>query len=145
MFYAFYCIYRIYDTLLVFPLDFMCCMRVPLCRFLLEIVNEFSGLNFYDTCFEYINLHSAKKVRFPKGKKAKPGVEIVVDKVTVEEEPTDLTNPVVAAKERAKRRSQITAELFSEDNRGISNDISAAEVTYEVCFLKFSLSCYVDG
>lgn len=73
----------------------------------------------------------AKKVRFPKGKKAKPGVEIVVEKVQVEEEPTDLTNPVVAAKERAKRRSQITAELFSEDNRGISNDISAAEVTYE--------------
>lgn len=84
-------------------------------------------------------------MRFPKGKKVKPGVEIVVDKVKVEEEPTDLTNPVVAAKERAKRRSQITAELFSEDNRGISNNISAAEVTNEVCFLNFSLSYYVDG
>ncbi|MED6195349.1 hypothetical protein PIB30_037090 [Stylosanthes scabra] len=76
----------------------------------------------------------AKKVRFPKGKKVKPGEEVVVEKVTAEkeeEEPTDLLNPQAAAKERAKRRSQITSELFTDDTGGASNDVTAAEVTYE--------------
>ncbi|KAK4271251.1 hypothetical protein QN277_019970 [Acacia crassicarpa] len=72
-----------------------------------------------------------KRVRFPKGKKARPGDEPVVDKGPVEEDTDDMMNPRHAAKERAKRRSQITTELFSEDSRGIANDISAAEVKYE--------------
>lgn len=77
----------------------------------------------------------AKRVRFPKGKKVRPGDEVVlVEKGKAEEDENDLTNPRNAAKERAKRRSQITTELFSEDSRGIANDISAAEVRYEVCF-----------
>lgn len=81
-----------------------------------------------------MNLYRAKRIRFPKGKKVKPGDEVVVvDKGNVEEEEeaTDLMNPQVAAKERAKRRSQITAELFTDDTGGV--DVSAAEVTYEVC------------
>ncbi|BAT86869.1 hypothetical protein LR48_Vigan09g264200 [Vigna angularis] len=75
----------------------------------------------------------AKRVRFPKGKKVKPGDE-VVDKGNVEEGEVDLTNPQVAAKaakERANLRNQFTAELFSEDTGGIGIDLSVGEVTYE--------------
>ncbi|XP_022141936.1 CD2 antigen cytoplasmic tail-binding protein 2 [Momordica charantia] len=71
-----------------------------------------------------------KRVRFPKGKKVKPG-DAFVDKGKAEESPKDLTDPRFAAKERAKRRNQMTADLFSEENRGLVNNISAAEVTYE--------------
>ena len=46
----------------------------------------------------------------------------------------DLTDPRLAAKERAKRPNQMTADLFSEENRGLVNDTLAAEVTYEVRF-----------
>ncbi|CAL5183202.1 unnamed protein product [Lathyrus oleraceus] len=69
-----------------------------------------------------------KRVRFPKKKKGSQ-VDVVVEQVIVEENVNDLSNPVVAAKERVKRRNQITAELLSEENGGIS--VSAAEVTYE--------------
>ncbi|KAF7803713.1 CD2 antigen cytoplasmic tail-binding protein 2 [Senna tora] len=72
-----------------------------------------------------------KRVRFPKGKKVRSEDEVVVVKDKVEDE-NDLTNPRNAAKERAKHRSQMTTELFSEDSRGIVNDISAAEVKYEI-------------
>jgi len=78
-------------------------------------------------------LYSAKRVRFPKGKKGKP-VEVIVEKVIAEEDVNDLSNPAVAAKERVKRRNQITAELISDENGGISK---VAEVTYKVCFLLF--------
>ncbi|KAL4036693.1 hypothetical protein IC575_000257 [Cucumis melo] len=71
-----------------------------------------------------------KRVRFPKGKKLKSG-DAFLDKGKAEETPDDLTDPRLAAKERAKRRNQMTADLFSEENRGLVNDISAAEVTYE--------------
>ncbi|KAI4296357.1 hypothetical protein L6164_036322 [Bauhinia variegata] len=71
-----------------------------------------------------------KRVRFPKGKKVRPGDE-VVEKADIEEDVGDLMKPRHAAKERENRRNQIAAELFSEDNRGITNDISAAEVRYE--------------
>ncbi|XP_058771741.1 uncharacterized protein LOC131645100 isoform X2 [Vicia villosa] len=70
----------------------------------------------------------AKRERFPKKKKGKQ-VDVVVEKVITEENVNDLSNPIVAAKERVKRRNQITAELLSEENGGVS--ISAAEVTYE--------------
>ncbi|KAG5025795.1 hypothetical protein JHK82_021687 [Glycine max] len=70
--------------------------------------------------------------RFLKGKKVKPGDEVVVDKANVEEGEVDLMNPkIAAAKERAKLRNQITAELLRESAGGITNDLSAAEVTYE--------------
>ncbi|CAJ2648994.1 uncharacterized protein LOC123909890 isoform X1 [Trifolium pratense] len=72
----------------------------------------------------------AKRVRFPKGKKGKP-VDVIVEKVIVEENVNDLSNPVVAAKERMKRRNHITAELLSEEHGVISNNISAAEVKYK--------------
>ncbi|KAF5951896.1 hypothetical protein HYC85_009840 [Camellia sinensis] len=72
-----------------------------------------------------------KRVRFPKGKKVKPGNE----KVDVWKPSEDLTSEQVdarnAAKERAMQRNQITAELLSEENRGMLHDISAAEVRYE--------------
>ncbi|XWS68305.1 hypothetical protein CRYUN_Cryun04dG0079100 [Craigia yunnanensis] len=71
-----------------------------------------------------------KRVRFPKGKKVKPGEE-AVDKVDVEDGSGDLKDPLLAAKERAKRRNQITTELFTEDGRGMLKDVSAAEVAYE--------------
>ncbi|KAK2442768.1 CD2 antigen cytoplasmic tail-binding protein [Trifolium repens] len=70
----------------------------------------------------------AKRLRFPKGKKGKP-VDVIGEKVIiVEENVNDLSNPVVAAKERMKRRNQIAPELLSEE---ISNNISAAEVKYK--------------
>ncbi|XP_062176806.1 uncharacterized protein LOC133881788 [Alnus glutinosa] len=71
-----------------------------------------------------------KRVRFPKGKKVKAGDE-VVDRGEAEDAPSDLMNPRHAAKERAKRRSQFTAELFTEESRGIINDVVAAEVDYK--------------
>ncbi|KAK7412132.1 hypothetical protein VNO78_03580 [Psophocarpus tetragonolobus] len=82
---------------------------------------------------EFIKKPLAKRVRFPKGKKVKTEDE-VVDKENVEEGKVDLMNPQIAAKaakERAKHRNKITAELFSEGTGGIINDLSAAEVTYE--------------
>ncbi|KAK8656463.1 hypothetical protein V6N13_098413 [Hibiscus sabdariffa] len=69
-----------------------------------------------------------KRVRFPKGKKVKPGE--AVNRVEIEDGSGDLTDPRLAAKERAKRRSQITTELFAEDGRGMLHDVSAAEVSY---------------
>ncbi|KAK3414160.1 hypothetical protein EUGRSUZ_I02666 [Eucalyptus grandis] len=75
---------------------------------------------------------SQKRVRFPKGKKVKPGDEAAVKRPVVEDKaPSDAKDARLAAKERASRRSQITAELFSEDSRGGANDISSAEVAYE--------------
>ncbi|GLT62587.1 hypothetical protein SLA2020_352100 [Shorea laevis] len=71
-----------------------------------------------------------KRIRFPKGKKVKQGDE-VVDRGEAEDAPSDLMNPRFAAKERAKRRSQFTAELFTEESRGIINDVVAAEVDYK--------------
>lgn len=77
-----------------------------------------------------------KRVRFPKGKKVKPGDEAAVRLPVVEEEvPSDARDARLAAKERASRRNQITAELLGEDSRGIANDISSAEVAYEVGLL----------
>ncbi|XP_045810180.1 uncharacterized protein LOC123904576 [Trifolium pratense] len=57
--------------------------------------------------------------------------DVIVEKVIVEENVNDLSNPVVAAKERMKRRNHITAELLSEEHGVISNNISAAEVKYQ--------------
>lgn len=65
----------------------------------------------------------------------KPGNETVdIVKDNADDGPADLKNPHFAATERAKRRSQMTFELCSEESEGIVNDITAAEVTYEVCF-----------
>ena len=57
----------------------------------------------------------------------KPGEE-AVNRVDVEDGSGDLKDPCLAAKERAKRRNQITTELFTEDGRGVLNDVSAAEL-----------------
>ncbi|XP_059648066.1 uncharacterized protein LOC132294287 [Cornus florida] len=76
-----------------------------------------------------------KRVRFPKGKKVKPGVEVV--DLRAEDGPSSkLKDPRLAAKDRATRRSKMTTELFSEENRGMLPEISAAEVQYEVRFNK---------
>ncbi|XP_021282695.1 uncharacterized protein LOC110415299 isoform X2 [Herrania umbratica] len=77
-----------------------------------------------------VNMLRQKRVRFPKGKKVKPGEE-AVNRVDVEDGSGDLKDPRLAAKDRAKRRSQITTELFTEDGRGTLNDVSTAEVAYE--------------
>ncbi|KAE8729598.1 hypothetical protein F3Y22_tig00003507pilonHSYRG00125 [Hibiscus syriacus] len=71
-----------------------------------------------------------KRARFPRGKKVKPGEE-AVNRVDIVDGSCDLTDPRFAAKERAKRHCQITTELFAEDGRGMLNDVSAAEVSYE--------------
>lgn len=89
-----------------------------------------------------------KRVRFPKGKKVKPdGAGVVVPGVIGAAAPPpstlppDLSDPRVAAKERADRRAkieatrtQMTTELFNdEESRGMLSDITAAEVNYQVC------------
>ncbi|XVE93122.1 hypothetical protein REPUB_Repub01dG0163000 [Reevesia pubescens] len=71
-----------------------------------------------------------KRVRFPKGKKVKPGEE-AVNRVHIKDGSGDLKDPRLAAKERAKCWNQITTELFTEDGRGMLNNVSAAEVAYE--------------
>lgn len=66
---------------------------------------------------------AAKRVRFPKGKKVKPQDEQARgggDGIG----PAPSTDPSLAAKERAKRRSSQISELCKDD------DPSAAEVTY---------------
>ncbi|XP_043719338.1 CD2 antigen cytoplasmic tail-binding protein 2 isoform X2 [Telopea speciosissima] len=71
-----------------------------------------------------------KKVRFPKGKKVKVGDEVA--NVSKDEEvPGEGKTARLAAKERAKRRNQITAELFSEEGSAGFTDVLAAEVHYE--------------
>ncbi|ONK74039.1 uncharacterized protein A4U43_C03F2160 [Asparagus officinalis] len=76
--------------------------------------------------------HSAmeKKVRFPKGKKAKRGEgDGVVHRRDDEDEDLDaVVDPRLAAKERAKRRSQIREEELFRDQQA---DVSAAEVYYD--------------
>ena len=58
----------------------------------------------------------------------KSGDEIVDRSKAEEEGPSERKDPRLAAKERAILRNEITAQIFSED----SNDLSAAEVAYEV-------------
>ena len=55
-----------------------------------------------------------------KGRKVKPG-DSFVDKGKAEESLNDLTDPRLAAKERANRPNQMTADLLSEENRGLVN------------------------
>ena len=75
------------------------------------------------------------RVRFPKGKKVKPAATEEVGRAE-NDDPNDLSNPRFAAKERAKRRSQITAELIAEESSsGILNDVAAAEVSYKVRYV----------
>ncbi|XP_058085926.1 uncharacterized protein LOC131233278 isoform X2 [Magnolia sinica] len=71
-----------------------------------------------------------KRPRFPKGKKVKKDDGISAPELA-EVHPSGWTDPRLAAKERAKRRNQITAELFSEQGAGILQDVSSAEVNYE--------------
>lgn len=74
-----------------------------------------------------------KKARFPKGKKVKRDDEY--DKIEAdgipEMGPRASTDPRLAAKERAMRRNQIMAELFSDQSNGVHQEIYAAEEDYE--------------
>ncbi|XP_031491660.1 SUPPRESSOR OF ABI3-5 [Nymphaea colorata] len=73
-----------------------------------------------------------REVKFPKGKKAKQGVEPLFDDASAGGGgPVRSTDPRVAAKERAVRRNQITAELFKDQDKGTPADIASAEVDYE--------------
>ncbi|XP_021753172.1 CD2 antigen cytoplasmic tail-binding protein 2-like [Chenopodium quinoa] len=80
------------------------------------------------------NKNNQKRVRFPKKKKLKG--EAAPEPVAVKEEaevagPVDLSDPRVAAKERAKRRVHMTTQLFTEDGEVEVAHISAAEVQYQ--------------
>ncbi|CAO2813857.1 unnamed protein product [Amaranthus hypochondriacus] len=77
---------------------------------------------------------SQKRVRFPKGKKVKASeaIEPVAAKEKDEEAaPADLSDPRIAAKERARRRSQMTTQLFTEDGEVELSRINSAEVQYQ--------------
>nr|DAD41146.1 TPA_asm: hypothetical protein HUJ06_015469 [Nelumbo nucifera] len=95
------------------------------------------NFNLFGACLTCNNaFFRQKRVRFPKGKKVKTGDER--PSVSVDEDGlSELADPRLAAKERAKRRNQMTAELFREETHGIFHDVSSAEVTYEVCFSFF--------
>ncbi|CAM8974176.1 unnamed protein product [Rhodiola kirilowii] len=73
-----------------------------------------------------------KRVKFPKGKKVKPGDVTYTQDVAPESNvPTVPVKPRLAAEERAKRRTQLTTKLFTEESRGLPSDVTAAEVDYE--------------
>lgn len=72
-----------------------------------------------------------KRIRFPKGKKVKPGNEKVDVWKPSEEETAEQIAARKAAKERSMRRNQIAADLFTEENRGMLPDLSAAEEHYK--------------
>lgn len=69
-----------------------------------------------------------KRVRFPKGKKVKEGAG-KLDIVGTEADTSTFSDPRLAAKERAIRRTAMTTSLFNEESSTI--DISAAEIKYE--------------
>ncbi|KAL9231814.1 hypothetical protein vseg_006985 [Gypsophila vaccaria] len=76
-----------------------------------------------------------KRIRFPKGKKVKDEIPVHApvdgggDDVAVE---LDLSDPRIAAKERARRRNQATAVPLAEDVAEVAlSRISAAEVRYQ--------------
>ncbi|KAI8554864.1 hypothetical protein RHMOL_Rhmol05G0129800 [Rhododendron molle] len=71
-----------------------------------------------------------KRIRFPKGKKVKPGEEKVDVWKPSEDAQSAKNDPRHAAKERAMRRNQMTTELCSEENRGMVHDITSVEVKY---------------
>ena len=86
-------------------------------------------------------IYRQKRVRFPKGKKLKPGDEKVDVWKHAENDQSAKNDARLAAKERAMRRNEIAAELFTEENRGMLSDISAAEVHYEVSLSIFLCAC----
>ncbi|KAL9252097.1 SUPPRESSOR OF ABI3-5-like protein [Drosera capensis] len=74
-----------------------------------------------------------KRVRFPKGKKARPGATAVGlrDDAEEDEKPKDWKDPRQAAKDRARRRSQMTTELLADEDEQNLVDISQAEDLHE--------------
>lgn len=86
----------------------------------------------------HVIIYRQKRVRFPKGKKVKPGDEVVDLSSQAEDVKSELTNAQLASKERALRRNQIP---LSEEGTDMLHDISVAEVRYEVCLL-FPLCIY---
>ncbi|XP_047318436.1 CD2 antigen cytoplasmic tail-binding protein 2 homolog [Impatiens glandulifera] len=73
---------------------------------------------------------AAKRVRFPKGKKVKPGND-VVDLRKNSENAGPQNEAHLAAKERSRQRNQMTTDLLIDEGDQLP-DISAAEVRYEV-------------
>ncbi|KAM7478966.1 hypothetical protein LguiA_027179 [Lonicera macranthoides] len=90
-------------------------------------------INIFFRVFTLVALYDyrQKRVRFPKGKKIKSGDEVVDVGPHTEDSPSEVKDPHLAAKERALRRTQITAKLLEEENAGMLHDISAAEEHYE--------------
>ncbi|KAK9060294.1 hypothetical protein SSX86_020998 [Deinandra increscens subsp. villosa] len=73
-----------------------------------------------------------KRVRFPKGKKVKPGDEVVANVPQVAEDETDgLNETQVVAKARSKRRNQNRAGLDIEATGDLLHDVAASEMQYE--------------
>ncbi|CAI9287071.1 unnamed protein product [Lactuca saligna] len=75
-----------------------------------------------------------KKVRFPKGKKVKPGDEVVaavhVPQVA-EDEPTELKDTQLVAKARSKRRNQDKIGLNNDETGDLLDVVAAAEMHYK--------------
>ena len=83
-------------------------------------------------------LNRQKRIRFPKGKKVKAPTERVPIKELDEEavpQAQDFSDPRFAAKERARRRTQMTTQLFTEDHDVDFARISSVEIHYQVFFL----------
>ncbi|CAK9190507.1 unnamed protein product [Sphagnum jensenii] len=75
----------------------------------------------------------AKRVRFPKGKKEASGDLMPARKLTIVEGEEELigtvlsTNPLLAAKERAMRRTALADQLISSEDTSVIDDVAAAE------------------
>ncbi|GAB2217047.1 hypothetical protein Droror1_Dr00000205 [Drosera rotundifolia] len=74
-----------------------------------------------------------KRVRFPKGKKARPGAAAVGlrDDAKEDAKPKDWKDPQQAAKDRARRRSQMSTKLLADEDEQNLVDISQAEDLHE--------------
>nr|XP_043624271.1 CD2 antigen cytoplasmic tail-binding protein 2 isoform X2 [Erigeron canadensis] len=76
-----------------------------------------------------------KKVRFPKGKKVKPGQEVpmpnVPQQVPEDDELVVLEEPQAVAKARSKRRNKNKGGFDDEDSRDILQVVADAELQYK--------------
>ncbi|KAJ9538341.1 hypothetical protein OSB04_031074 [Centaurea solstitialis] len=82
---------------------------------------------------EFNRKPTAKRVRFPKGKKVKPEDEVVAASVpqVAEDEPKELQDTQLVAKARLKRRHKDKAELINEENADLLDVVAASEMQYE--------------
>lgn len=85
-------------------------------------------------------------MRFPKGKKVKPGDEMFVANVSQvgEEEPPEANEILLGAKARSKRRNKDKIDLDIEENGDLLDTVAISEIHYKVLLISnFRLVVFV--